>query len=527
MTTTKTDELLRRASKSLAAYSVAMWPPFQLPQHIRYVIHKLEAVLANASASDRLILCMPPRHGKSVLTSTLLPAFALGQHPEWSVITASYGQDLALDFGRRVRSYMTSPLHQMIFPNSAVVNDNAAAYRFGTMAGGSYYALGVGGPITGRGADVLIIDDPQKNAEDAYSSTARSSLREWYEQVAYTRLQPGGRIILIQTRWHQDDLAGWLLREHASDNWDCVSLPALCKDAQCDALHRSEGQPLWPERFPLEALSRIRTAIGSSAWSALYQQRPVSAEGSIFKPTWLTLTTFAFEPSQFSRLIFSLDTAFKTGEKNDYSVIAVWGECSQGTSASSPAPGYYLLDVVRERLDFPSLKSRVLAKAAYWKPHAVLIEDAASGQSLIQTLKLETTLPILPVKPVGDKESRASAVSPLFESRRVFLPQAASWLADYIDEVTSFPAAPHDDQVDATTQALSWMRGQVRSYTGYQSAVALRSATNAEHSERPASWSNPHHDTDPDLDGFATQSHNRSAIGTKAARRRWGKWNYY
>jgi predicted phage terminase large subunit-like protein len=370
----------------------------------------------------------------------------LGQYPERSIIAASYGQELANDFGRRVRSFVDSDLHRLIFPKSRIADDNAAVHRFGLGAGGNYYAVGVGGAVTGRGADVLLIDDATKDAESAYSTTSRKSLQQWFEHVAYTRLQPGGAIIVIATRWHQDDLPGWLLREHAGDNWQVVSLPAIAEPD--DALGRPEGAPLWPSRFPLEALARIREAIGSTAWSALYQQRPVAAEGAIFRKDWLR--TYTEQPECY-RIIFSLDTAFKTGESNDYSVIAVWGETKTG---------FFLLDLVRERLDFPALKSRTIAKAAWWKPSCVLIEDLASGQSLVQTLKLETSLPILPVKPLGDKESRASAVSPSFESGRVYLPQSAPWLADFIDELTSFPAAPHDDMVDATTQALSWMHGQ-------------------------------------------------------------------
>jgi predicted phage terminase large subunit-like protein len=290
------------------------------------------------------------------------------------------------------------------------------------------------------------VDDAVKDAESAYSTTSRASLQSWFEMVLYPRLQPGGAIIVIGTRWHESDLSGWILREHAADGWVVVSLPAIAEPG--DALGRPEGQPLWPSKFPLEALTRIREAIGSSAFASLYQQRPVAAEGAIFRKDWLR--TYTEQPECY-RIIFSLDCAFKTGASNDYSVIAVWGE---GKS------GYFLLDVVRERLDFPALMSRTIAKATFWNPHAVLIEDAASGQSLLQSLQLETRLPLLPVRPLGDKASRASAISPLFESGRVFMPQQAHWLSDFVDELTSFPAAPHDDMVDATTQALSWMRGQ-------------------------------------------------------------------
>jgi predicted phage terminase large subunit-like protein len=228
-----------------------------------------------------------------------------------------------------------------------------------------------------------------------------------------------------------------LLREHASEGWKVLSLPAI---AERDEGWRHEGEALWPARFPLETLERIREAIGSSAWAALYQQRPVREEGAIFKREWFRAYR---EPPETRRLIFSLDTAFKTGQSNDYSVIAVLAET---------AIGYYLLSLARGRWEFPELKRQAVTLAERWSPHYVLIEDAASGQSLIQALKAETRLPILPVKPMGDKVARASAVSPLVESGRVYLPESASWLADLIDEACAFPASPHDDQVDAVTQ---------------------------------------------------------------------------
>ncbi|HJU09416.1 MAG TPA: phage terminase large subunit, partial [Candidatus Binataceae bacterium] len=235
-----------------------------------------------------------------------------------------------------------------------------------------------------------------------------------------------------------------------TDNWKILSLPAIAEAN--DLLGRGEGEALWPSKFPVEVLQRIRNQIGSNAWAALYQQRPVAAEGAVFRREWIR--TFSVEP-EYTRLVFSLDTAYKAGEGNDYSVILVWGEAPTG---------YYLLDAVRERLDFPALMSRTIAKASWWHPHAILVEDAASGQSLIQSLHAETSLPLLPIKPLGDKESRASAVSPLFESGRVFLPKSAPWLTDYIDELLSFPVSGHDDQVDATSQALMWLRGERREY---------------------------------------------------------------
>jgi predicted phage terminase large subunit-like protein len=343
----------------------------------------------------------------------------------------------------------------------------------------------------------LLIDDPVKSHEDASSSAFRRSLQSWYESVAYTRLQPGGSIVLIQTRWHEDDLAGWLLREHAGENWQVISLPALAEPG--DALGRTEGAALWPERFPLETLTRIREAIGTAAWASMYQQRPVPEQGAILRRDWFK----TFDPgAEYHRIIFSLDTAFKTGTANDYSVIEVWGES---------ATGYHLLHVVRERLEFPALQSRAVALAAFWRPHAVLIEDAASGQSLIQSLKAETRLPILPVKPQGDKQSRAHAVSPLVESGRVFLPESASWRDDFLDEVTSFPSAPHDDQIDALTQALTWLRGDGR----------------GEYAFLPVPRSDRYGGPINGRQSIAARDAADDARGTPRSRARWGRWAKY
>jgi predicted phage terminase large subunit-like protein len=435
-------DALEPARTDLAAYGAALWPPFELALHHKLIVEELEKV--ERGILDRLMLFLPPRFGKSVVTSTVFPSWYLGRNPHKSIIASSYGQELSSDFGRRVRGFVSDPLHRAIFPNSIIVDDSNAVHRFGLTAGGNYYAGGAGGPITGRGADLLLIDDPIKSREDAYSVATRRNLKDWYQHVAYTRLQPGAAVVLIQTRWHEDDLAGWLLREHAKKGWRVVSLPAIAESG--DLLGRAEGATLWPEKFSLETLQRIKEAIGSSAWASLYQRRPTRQEGAIFHTGW-----FKSLPEQptYHRCILSLDTAFKTTQTADYSVVQTWLE--------NPI-GYYLTQCWRGRVEFPQLKNRVLEIAEVWKPNAVLIEDAASGQSLVQSLKNETRLPIIPVRPQGDKTMRASAVSPLIEAGKVFLPEKADWLADFMDEVTAFPASPHDDMVDAMTQFLNWAR---------------------------------------------------------------------
>ncbi len=326
------DAVLALAREDLACYAVAQWPAFELAAHHRIIVDKLEAV--EKGLIRRLMIFLPPRHGKSLLATQFFPAWYLGRHPDQFIITASYGQELADDFGRKVRNLVGDPLHQSIFPGFRLAEDSTSMRRFNTAAGGSYYAVGRGGPITGRGAHLLIIDDPLKDREEAQSETVRRNLHEWYTNVAYTRLQPGAAIVIVQTRWHEDDLAGRLLREPGSD-WEGVSLPAI---AEANESFRRAGEALWPEKFPLGVLEQIRIAVGGATWASLYQQRPAAAEGAIFKREWVR--TYREAPASFKKVVQSWDTAFKTGAENDYSVVTTWGTTDTG---------YYLLSLWRAR----------------------------------------------------------------------------------------------------------------------------------------------------------------------------------
>jgi predicted phage terminase large subunit-like protein len=436
-------QLLSLAYEDLACYSIAQWPQFERAPHHELIISKLEAV--ERGEIKRLMISMPPRNGKSFITSSIFPAWFLGRHPDRDVIFASYGQELSDDFGRRVRNFITDPVHQAIFPNCRLSEDSSAAHRFNTTAGGAYFAVGRGGPITGRGANLLLIDDPIKDRAEADSETVRKALHEWYAYVAYTRVMPGGAIIIIQTRWHEDDLAGWLLREHTCENWDVLRLPAI---AERDEGFRKEGEALWPERFPLPELERIRMAIGGRAWASLYQQRPAAAEGVIFKRDWWQFSSPPLTV-KLDQIVQSWDTAFKTGSENDFSVCTTWGVAREG---------YYLLHLWRDRVEFPELKRVLASLADQWKPNAILVEDKASGQSLIQELKLSMALPLIPVKVDSDKQTRAQAVTPLIEAGKIFLPQSAPWVSDFVEEMACFPNGIHDDVIDATTQALNHLR---------------------------------------------------------------------
>ncbi len=443
-------ELIRKAQSSLAAYATALSPTFQAPPHIQYLISRFEKIERGEQAREAW--CLPPRHGKTTLAEYAIGHY-LGRFPNRSAIFVSYGAELSEGSGRRIRALVADPLHQAIFPGCRIAEDSSAVHRFNLTAGGAFYAVGAGGTLTGRGGHLIVVDDLIKGIEEARSSATKRSIFDWYQFVLRTRCEPGAAIIAISTRWAVDDFIGMLTAD-ASENWKLISLPAICESSgllgkllnRRDVIGRREGEALWPLRFDLAALERIRASIGSQAWAALYQQRPAPEEGAVFRREWWR--SFS-EPPHYTRLILSLDTAFKANESADYSVIQAWAEAESG---------YYLLHSWRGRVEFPILRAQVLEFAAQWRPSVILVEDAASGQSLLQALRAESRLPVIGCRPLGDKVARASAITPLIEAGRVFVPVAAGWLTDFMDEVSSFPASANDDQVDAMSQALTYLR---------------------------------------------------------------------
>lgn len=404
---------------------------------------------------DRLMVLMPPRHGKSELASRCFPAWYLGNYPERRVIATSYSLDLALDFGRWARNMVSGLMYRAVFPGVEIAGDSSSAGRWDLTTGGGYVAAGVGGPITGRGGNLLIIDDPVKNHEEANSAPMRDKMWDWYRSTLYTRLEEPGAIVLIMTNWHEDDLAGRLLTEarEGGDEWTVLRLPAVAEGNEwiSGKLRRREGEPLWPEKYDADTLARIRRAVGSDAWSALYQQRAQAAGGGVFKREWWR--SYGEAPATGGAIVQSWDTAMKTGQQNDFSVCTTWME-GEG--------GYFLLDMWRERVEAPELERMALALWDKWRPHVVLIEDAASGVGLIQNLRRKTRLPVKPVRPEGDKVARANALAPTVEAGRVLIPARAPWLADFLDEMSAFPRGTHDDVVDSTTQALLYLTGRGR-----------------------------------------------------------------
>ena len=456
----RAEQARRVNTANMMAFTRATFPGY-LPGWVHEVIcAELDNFLAQVAArqSPRLMIFVPPRHGKTELVSRRFPAYAFGKHPDLSVIATSYGSDLANRINRDVQRVIDSPEYTQLFPKTKLNGKNVRAEAEGAWLRNSdlfeivghkgvYRSTGVGGGITGMGADILLIDDPIKDMEQAHSATYRQNVWDWYTGVAYTRLMPGGGVAVILTRWHEDDLAG-RLQEMATkgegDQWRIVSFPAVAEE---DEPHRKAGEALHPERYSLTQLGRIKQAVGSRVWASLYQQRPAAAEGSIFKREWWQ---WYREAPQLHGIVQSWDTAFKANESSDYSCCTTWGIGERG---------YYLLDYWREKVEYPELKRTVNALGAKWSPFAMLVEDKASGQSLIQELQRDTKWPILPVQVDKDKELRANLVTPIVEAGKVFLPEGAPWVQGYVDSMATFPNAANDDDVDSTTQALSYFIG--------------------------------------------------------------------
>lgn len=413
----------------------------------------------------RVMLFMPPGSAKSTYASVVFPTWFMGRNPRKNVISTSYGSDLAKKFGRKCRAITRSEQFNTIF-NAELNLDNQAVDNWSLTNGATYMAGGILSGITGNRADGLIIDDPVKGFEQAESDTIRDKTWDAYLTDLRTRLKPSGWIIIIQTRWHEDDLSGRILplgyegqsgwvNARDGEEWYVICLQALC-EREDDPLGRNIGEYLWTDWFSPKHWQQERTSQGSRNWDALYQQRPAPAEGGLIKRAWIK--RYKAQPANPIRIIHSWDTAYKPDQINDPSVCTVWMETKFG---------YYLVDVWRERVEYPHLKAAVRALADKWGAHAVLVEDKASGQSLIQELRLTTTLPIIAIEPEGDKLTRMSSQSATIEAGKVFLPESDSWLVDYERELFVFPLSEHDDQVDSTSQFLKWANDHKQQF-GYK-----------------------------------------------------------
>jgi predicted phage terminase large subunit-like protein len=433
------------ARRHLIDFAILTKPGYIPGWHHEETAEKLEAV--ERGEITRLMLFEPPRHGKSELGSIRFPAWYLGRNPHRSVACASYSGDLATHFGRQARNLVADLLYEEIF-GKIISADSAAADRWSTVKGGHYIAVGVGGPLSGRGADVLIIDDPFKDYEEAFSPVIREKVWNWYISVALTRVHKGGAIILIMTRWHDDDLAGRILRQakETGEHWEIVSFPAI---AEKDEPNRRKGEALWPAGKPLHELMKIRDTQGSMIWQSLYQQKPPKEQGNVFKREW-------FRPHKgepFGGLLRTSqiwDTAHKTKKVNDYSACVTM-ELRTG--------GVFLRNVWREKVEYPDLKRKAVEFQAVWKADEVCIEDKDAGAMLIQELQRNTRLPIIPLEADKDKVLRANAATPMCESGRVYYDADAPWVEMFFEEMMAFPGGTNDDMVDAFVHGINRLKG--------------------------------------------------------------------
>ena len=419
--------------------------------HFALIADKLEQVAKGQC--KRLIVNVPPRSSKSTLASVAFPAWLLGHYPHMQIICVSYGQDLADKHSEDTRSVMQSSWYLKLFPTRFASQRPALSF-LKTSKGGGRRATSVGGTLTGLGADVIIIDDPVKPSDAR--GAARKSANDWLDNTLLSRLnsKKDGAIVIIMQRLHLDDTVGHVL-EHGG--WEVVSLPAI---AQEDEVHRyccmgfeqevrrSKGEALHPEREPLEVLAQLRKQMGPYEFAGQYQQQPIPEDGGVVKHAWLHFYDAHEKPEKFDQIIHSWDTASKATELSDYSVCTVWGLKSGHI---------YLIDVYRDRLEFPQLKRKLIELYQRDNPQTILVEDQASGIQLIQELQEARIYRVKAIKPQGDKIMRIKAQTARIENGEVLLPKEAPWLDAYLAEMTIFPNGRHDDQVDSTSQALCWI----------------------------------------------------------------------
>jgi predicted phage terminase large subunit-like protein len=473
---------LRDAQEGFKGFVELMYPEWELADFQLELIDALDKLEKDELGVNNLLITMPPRHAKSTFGTVLFPSYFMARNPHRYIMSCSYNSQLATDFGRQVRAVVEEKSITQAFPDFTLSTESRAADVWRTEVGGAYFAVGVGGTTSGRPANLLLVDDPIKSREDAESMTQRNKTWNYYTSALATRLQPESngappKQIVILTRWHPDDLAGRIQQteDWKEGRWKHINFPAIktiegkkisrrslppddpryVTPEQNTALSASKRYvreqteaPLWPERFPLEDLKR-RQRLNPREFASLYQQQPYIEGGNIIKTEWWQKYPEDLKPESFVSLVIAVDTAFKKTETADYSVAAIAGLDRNGD--------IYLVDIVRGKYDFPELKQRLIRLNNQWRGkglRAIYIEDKASGQSLLQELKRESGMSVIPYKVVNDKVARVNAILPLIEGGRVFIPTSSEWLDEFIDESVSFPNGNHDDQVDAVTMAI-------------------------------------------------------------------------
>jgi len=439
----------KKAEAKFMDFVKEVWPTFIGGRHHARMAAAFERV-ANGEIK-RLIVNMPPRHTKSEFASYLLPAWFLGKFPHKKVIQTSHTAELAVGFGRKVRNLVDSEAYKRIFPAVELQTDSKAAGRWNTNFGGDYFAIGVGGAVTGKGADILVIDDPhseQEAAIGAYNPEVYDKVYEWYTSGPRQRLQPGGSIVIVMTRWSMRDLTAQVLKAAASrggEEWEVIEFPAILPS----------GTPLWPEFWSQSELEALREELPSSKWMAQYQQQPTSETNAIVKREWWQWWEDE-RPPPCEFIIQSWDTAHETKKMNDYSACTTWGVWYDDEDDGQA--NLILLNAIRDRLEFPDLKRKAFEEWQMWEPDAFMVEKKAAGAPLIQEFRA-MGIPVQEYSPGKgqDKITRLNSVADLFASGKVWAP-TTRWAEELVDEVASFPSGEHDDFVDSMTLALMRFR---------------------------------------------------------------------
>ena len=441
-------------------------------KHLDFLNEKLLEL--SAGVFDRLSVNMPPRHGKSLLCSTYFPAWWLLRRPDDRVLLVSYEADFAATWGRRVRDLLTE--HGPTF-GVTVRDDSAAANRWDLEQGGGMMTAGIGGPITGKGANLVVIDDPTKNYEEAISQTVARRNWDWYQSTLRTRLEPGAKIVLVATRWSEIDLTGMLLADEGGEPWHQLRLPAIAEDD--DPIGRAVGEPLWPVRFDADELAKLRKALSASHWSALYQGRPGPIDGDVFKREWFNYYATTSDgyrlltepdpltiPEDDVSRFMTIDLAISTRRTADPTVMAVWGV--------DDTQNLLLLDLARKRIPGPAQLKLLERLNTEWEPQRIVCEDVAYQRSFIEHAQ-QRGLPIVGVRPQGSKEARAIPAATRMEAGQVFFPATAPWLHDLEYELLSFPNGRHDDIVDVLAYAAADInkRRRRRKLAGWRPDPAL------------------------------------------------------
>ncbi len=445
------------AYDDLIAFCKHMQPDYIVGRHHRLLADMLMDI--EQGKKDRICVNIPPRHGKSQLVSIMFPAWFLGRNPNKKVMMVSHTTDLAVDFGRKVRNLIATEEYKAIFPTVSLAVDSKSAGRWNTNVGGEYYACGIGSSIAGRGADLLLVDDPHSE-QDVINGNFEvfEKAYDWFTFGARTRLMPGGRVAIIQTRWHMDDLTGRVVRDMSqnerADQYEVVEFPAIL-DTTSKKTGESVQKPLWPEFFDLEALLRTKASMPVFQWNAQYQQEPTAEEAALVKREWWQMWKKE-EPPACDYIIMSLDAAAETHNRADYTALTTWG-----VFLNEEVDNYniILLNSIKKRMEFPELKQLAMDEYAEWEPDSFIVEKKSAGTALYQEMR-RMGLPIqeyTPHRGSGDKLARLNSVTDIVSSGLVWVPETR-WAEEVIEEIAGFPFMSHDDLVDSTVMALMRFR---------------------------------------------------------------------